>query len=78
MTEKERRNFFRWTGSDTNWEIMFLQNIGEFKEKKSKYTKLELLKKYKNASEKRKNWGNLDKEKILECVNSLILSLEGK
>lgn len=77
MTEKEREKIYRWSGSDTNWEIMFLHNIGDFNGKR-KYTKLELLKKYKAASEKRKNWGNLDKEKILDCVNSLILSLEGK
>lgn len=77
MTEKERKRFYRWDGSDTCWEIMYLNNIGDFSGKR-KFSKLELLKKYKVASEKRKDWGKLNKEKILEHVNSLILSLEGK
>ncbi len=77
MTEKERERFYRWDGSDTSWEIMYLNNIGDFNRRR-KFSKLELLKKYKVASEKRKDWGKLNKEKILEHVNSLILSLEGK
>ncbi len=77
MTEKERKRFFRWDGSNTSWEIIYLNNIGDFSGRR-KFSKLELLKKYKAASEKRKDWGNLDKEKILEHVDSLILSLEGK
>ena len=55
-------------------EMKFIENIGKYREKQ-KYTKLQLLEKYKATLSKRVRWDLLDKEKILEHVNNLINDL---
>jgi len=53
-------------------EIRYINNIGTHMIGSSRFTKLELLKKYRNAIKKRVVWNDIDSVKVINYVNKLI------
>lgn len=51
-------------------EIHFINNLGKFSEKDTGDRK-ELLHKYFLGIEKRKNWGKVDKEKVMDHLRKI-------
>lgn len=66
----------------THDEIHFLETqlgiLEHLDGRKSPISRLDLLKRYQTASEKRINWSGLDKKKIIQTVKQLIKTEEKK
>lgn len=55
---------------DTQAEINYISKIGQFCN--TKFSKKQLLRKYRKALNRRVNWGKLHKKQIIEHLDTLI------